>query len=125
MGWGKIGSLCSLKAIALACFLTPTTATILPTTPAYAQFNIVIPGFGGGFRHHGRRYGRRHTRQTRRGGRRGGGGEEPGEVSAAPPSGGSTGSAGVVTPGGTSGSAGAATPSVSTGGKKFRGTTDN
>jgi hypothetical protein len=110
MGWGKIGSVCSLKAIALACFLTPTTATVLPTTPAYAQFNIIIPGFGG-FGYHGRRYGRRNVRHSRRGARRGGGGggarEEPGEVSP-----------------GASG-AGSPNPPTPGSGKKFRGTTDN
>jgi hypothetical protein len=108
MGWGKIGSVCSLKAIALACFLTPTTATILPTTPAYAQFNIIIPGFNSGY--HGRRYGRsRYSRRSRRGGR---GGGEAGEVSAqpsAPPS--SVG--GAPAPSAGSGSA-----------KKIRGTSD-
>lgn len=65
MGWGKIGCVCALKAILLACVLTPTTAFV-QSTPAYAQFNIVIPGFGFGYR--GRRYGgRRHYRSSRRG----------------------------------------------------------
>jgi hypothetical protein len=64
MGWGRIGWLCGLKAIVLACFLTPTTAFV-HSTPAYAQFNIVIPGFGFGYR--GRRYGHRSYRHSRRG----------------------------------------------------------
>src|SRR5258708_8277 len=117
MGWGKIGGVCSLKAIALACFLTPTTATILPTTPAYAQFSIIIPGFGGGYRHHGRRHGRSYARHSRRGGRRGGGGGggagEPGEVSPA------ASGAGSPNP------ATSTTPATAGSGKKFRGTTDN
>src|SRR5882724_5835730 len=114
MGWGKIGGLCSLKAIALACFLTPTTATILPTTPAYAQFSIIIPGFGGGYRHRGRRHGRSYPRHSRRGGRRGGGGAgEPGEVSPAASGAGSPNPAISTTP----------TTSTTPGsGKKFRGT---
>ena len=115
--WSKIGALCSLKAIALACFLAPATV-VVPTTPALAQFIINIPGFGGGF-HQGRRYGGRHSRHSRysRRGRRGG--EEPGEVSP-PPSTGSTSSPGAVTPSSTPSS----TPSATAGPKKFRGTTD-
>ena len=82
MGWGKLGCLCSLKAIALALFLTPATVTVLPSTPAYAQFQIIIPGFGYGYRG-GRRYGRysRYSRHSRRGRRSR---EQAGEVSAAP-----------------------------------------
>lgn len=108
MGWGKIGTLCSLKAIALACLLTPAT-TILPTTPAFAQFTIVIPGFGG-LRYHGRRYGRRHGRYARRGRHNG---AEPGEVSTPPSNSPPTGSA-AVTP----------IPTGS-GNKKMRGTSDD
>jgi hypothetical protein len=106
MGWGKIGALCSAKAIVVACFLTPATVTVLPSTPAYAQFQIIIPGFGYGYRG-GRRYGRssRYYRHSRRGGRRGGGG---GEASAAPSSGSSVSGSG----------------SSSSGGKKIRGTSD-
>jgi hypothetical protein len=111
MGWGKIGGLCSLKAIALACFLTPTTATVLPVTPAYAQFSIIIPGFGG---YRGRRYGRRHARSPRRG--RGG---EPGEVSATPSA--TPSAVPSATPGG---SASVSPPSGGSGGKKIRGTAD-
>jgi len=115
--WGKIGTLCSLKAIALACFLTPATV-VLPTTPALAQFGIVFPGFGG-FRVHGRRYGRhssRHSRYSRYSRYRGRpGGEQPGEVS--PP------------PGSTNGPSAAApavppSPAAPAGTSKFRGTTD-
>jgi hypothetical protein len=113
MGWGKLASVCSLKAIALACLLTPTTATILPSTPAYAQFNIIIPGFGG-YRYHGRRYGRRSGRHSRRGGQQQGGGEPAGAVSAQSPT---------ASPSSVSG---APAPSTgSGGGKKFRGTADN
>jgi hypothetical protein len=67
MGWGKLGGFCSLKAILLACVFTPVSVPIVATTPAYAQFQIVIPGFGyQGYRrgyyrsYRYRRYGRRH-----------------------------------------------------------------
>ena len=112
MGWAKIGTLCSLKAIAVACFLTPA-ATVLPTTPALAQFGIFLGGFGGHYR--GRRYGRRHARHSSRRGR--GNDSQAGEVSAAP----TTGSPGVV-----SGSPSGPPPSgpSGTGGKKIRGTSD-
>jgi hypothetical protein len=71
MRWGKLGALCSLKAILLACVLTPVSAPIVATTPAYAQFQIVIPGFG--YRGYRRGYYRSHG--SRRYGRRRGGGE--------------------------------------------------
>jgi hypothetical protein len=107
MGWGKICGLCSLKAIILACFLAPATVTALPSTPAYAQFQIIIPGFGyGGY--HGRRYGR-HSRYSRHARRGRGSREEPGEVSAAP-----RGSSSDVAPSG----------GQSSGGKGVRGATD-
>jgi len=118
MGWGKISTLCSLKAIAIACFLTPAT-TVLPTTPALAQFTIVIPGFGG-VRVHGRRYyGRRHGRYSRysRRGRRGGAGEEPGEVSTPPSNTAPTGAG--------AGSAAVTAPPTGSGNKKMRGTSDD
>jgi hypothetical protein len=107
MGWGKICGLCSLKAIILACFLAPATVTALPSTPAYAQFQIIIPGFGYGYQ--GRRYGR-HSRYSRaRRGRRSH--EEAGEVSAAP--------SGAAPSGSSSGAA-----PTSSGGKGVRGATD-
>jgi len=118
-GWGKLGALCSLKAIALAGFLTPATVTVvLPTTPALAQFGIVIPGFGG-VRFHGRRYGRRYARHHRysrysRYIHRRHGGEEPGEVSA-PPSGNPP----------PTGSTPPVAPAPSGTGKKMQGTSDN
>ncbi len=64
MGWGKLGGLCSLKAILLACFLTPVSAPIVATTPAYAQFQIIIPGFG--YRGYHRGYYRSYRRHSRR-----------------------------------------------------------
>lgn len=101
MGWWKIGGLCGLKAIVLACLLTPTAA-VVPVTPAYAQFQIIIPGFGGfGNR---RYYGRRHYRQPRRVRRNGGDGE--------------------IRPAGGSGVP-KATEAGGGGGKKIRGTSDN
>jgi hypothetical protein len=108
MGWGKICGLCSLKAIILACFLAPATVTALPSTPAYAQFQIIIPGFGYGYQ--GRRYGRhsRYSRHARRGRRSH---EEAGEVSAAP--------SGAAPSGSSSGAA-----PTSSGGKGVRGATD-
>jgi hypothetical protein len=111
MGWGKISCICSLKIIALACFLTPA-ATVLPVTPAYAQFQIIIPGFGYGYR--GRRYGRHHSRRARRGKNSN---DNAGEITPAEPT---TGPAtGRVAPGGGTGVAGGGS-----GGKKVRGTAD-
>jgi hypothetical protein len=78
MGWGKLGGLCSLKAILLACFLTPVSAPIVATTPAYAQFQIIIPGFG----YHG--YRRGYYRSYRRHSRRRGGGESQQSASPEP-----------------------------------------
>src|SRR3981081_469666 len=80
MGWGKLGGLCSLKAILLACFLTPVSVPIVATTPAYAQFQIVIPGFG--YREYRRGYHRSYG--SRRHGRRRGGGESPQSSRSAP-----------------------------------------
>jgi hypothetical protein len=74
MTWGKLAGLFSLKAILLACLLTPVTVAATGITAAHAQFNI------GGFRiniyqggYGGRRYGRSrgYHRYARRGGRRG------------------------------------------------------
>jgi hypothetical protein len=69
MGWGKLGCLCSLKAIFLACVLTPVSAPII-TTPAYAQFQFIIPGFGyrGYRRDYSRSYRYRRHGRNRRGG---------------------------------------------------------
>jgi hypothetical protein len=66
---GKLAGLFSLKAILLACFLTPVTVTTTGITAAQAQFQIIIPGFGyhRGYRRYGRSY-----RHGRRGSRRGG-----------------------------------------------------
>jgi hypothetical protein len=84
MGWGKLGGLCSLKAILLACVLAPVSAPIVATTPAYAQFQIVIPGFGyQGYRRGYYRYGsRRHSRRHKGGESQQSAAPEPG--SAAP-----------------------------------------
>jgi hypothetical protein len=68
MGWGKLGGIFSLKAIVLACFLTPVSAPVVaPITPAYGQFQIIIPGFGYGYRYRGYRH-RYRSRSTRSGG---------------------------------------------------------
>jgi len=68
MGWGKLGGIFSLKAIILACFLTPVSAPVVaPITPAYGQFQIIIPGFGYRYRSRGYRY-RYRSRGARRGG---------------------------------------------------------
>lgn len=46
MGWGRLGGIFSLKAIILACFLTPVSAPVVaPITPAYAQFTIIFGGY--------------------------------------------------------------------------------
>jgi len=68
MTWGKLAGLFSLKAILLACILTPVTVTTTGITAAQAQFQIIIPGFGynRGYRRYGRGY-----RQGRRSARRG------------------------------------------------------
>ena len=73
MTWGKLAGFCSLKAIAVACCITPVTVPATGITAAHAQFNIIIPGFG--IPHYGgRRYyrSRGYYRSARRGGRRGG-----------------------------------------------------
>lgn len=66
--WGKLAGLFSLKAIFLACFLTPVTVSTVGVTSAHAQFQILIPGFGG-YRYRGyrgyRRYGRGYSRRGR------------------------------------------------------------
>jgi hypothetical protein len=119
INWGKIGTLCSLKAIALACFLTPATV-VLPTTPALAQ--LVIPGFFG-FRYRGRHhyYGRRYSRHRysrySRYRRRPGGEEPPGEVSPSSSSGTPPSGAPTVAP--------APSGTSSKTNKKLPGTSDN
>ncbi len=82
MTWGKLWGLFSLKALLLACFLTPVTTTTVGITAAHAQIQIFIPGLN--FRvHGGRRYGRSrgYYRSARRHGRRGG---QPQQQQAAP-----------------------------------------
>jgi hypothetical protein len=70
--WGKLAALFSLKAVFLACLLTPVTVSTVGITSANAQFQIIIPGFGGyGYRGN-RRYYRSYSRRPRAG--RGGGG---------------------------------------------------
>ncbi len=73
MIWGKLAGFCSLKAIAVACFITPVTVPATGITAAHAQFNIIIPGFGTIHHYGGRRYhrSRGYARSARRGGRRG------------------------------------------------------
>jgi hypothetical protein len=67
MGWGKLGGIFSLKTIILACFLTPVSAPVVaPITPAYGQFQIIIPGFG--YRRRGYRSRGYRGRSARRGG---------------------------------------------------------
>jgi hypothetical protein len=67
MGLGKLGGIFSLKAIVLACFLTPVSAPLVaPITPAYGQFQIIIPGFGYRSYYRGSRY-RYRRRSARRG----------------------------------------------------------
>ena len=64
----KIGSVVSLKALALGFFLTPVTVAAPPlATPAAAQFYIGIPGirFGGGYYRHRGGGGRYHSRHHR------------------------------------------------------------
>ena len=64
--WGKLAALFSLKAIFLACLLTPVTVSTVGITSAQAQFQIIIPGFGGGYNYRGhRRYGRGYSRRGR------------------------------------------------------------
>ena len=78
MGWGKLGGIFSLKAIILACFLTPVSAPVVaPITPAYGQFQIIIPGFGYRYRSRGYRH-RYRNRSARRGG------EKPGASANSP-----------------------------------------
>lgn len=62
--WVRLSGLLSLKAILLACFLTPLPVTVSGLSTAYAQFQIIIPGFGyrRGYRTRGHR-----TRTPRRG----------------------------------------------------------
>jgi hypothetical protein len=92
MGCGKIsrdkvGGIFSLKALALALFLTPATVVVPPlATPAVAQigFYIPIPGIGfggGGYRHYRGGGGSRHHTSGRH--RHHGGGDES-EASSAP-----------------------------------------
>ena len=73
MTWGKLAGFCSLKAIIVACAITPVTVPATGITAAHAQFNIIIPGFGS--IHHmadGAITARaRYNRSARRGGRRG------------------------------------------------------
>jgi hypothetical protein len=94
MGWDKIsrvkiGSIVSLKALALAFFLTPVTVAAPPlATPAVAQFIIGIPGiniygYGGGRRYRGG--GGYHHSRHHRGGGGGGGGEESNAAPSQPP----------------------------------------
>jgi hypothetical protein len=64
--WGKLAGLFSLKAILLACFLTPLPVSPSGLTAAYAQFQIIIPGFGYRQRHRYRSRGYR-SRSSRRG----------------------------------------------------------
>jgi hypothetical protein len=96
MRWGNIsrGKICgvfSLKALALAFFLTPATMVAPPlATPAAAQFIIGIPGiriygYGGGRRYRGGG-GYRHSRHHH-GGEGGGGGDESNAAPSAPPAG--------------------------------------
>jgi hypothetical protein len=89
---GKICGVVSLKAFALAFFLTPATMVAPPlATPAVAQFIIGLPGgirfygYGGGRRYRGGGGGYHHSRHHRDGG--GGGGDESNAAPAAPPSG--------------------------------------
>jgi hypothetical protein len=94
MGWDKIsrGKICgvvSLKAFALAFFLTPATMVAPPlATPAVAQFIIGLPGgirlygYGGGRRYRGGG-GYHHSRHHRGGG----GGDESNAAPSAPPAG--------------------------------------
>jgi len=64
--WGRIAGLFSLKAILLACIFTPLPVTTSGLSMAYAQFQIIIPGFG--YRRGYRSRGYRH-RSGRRGSR--------------------------------------------------------
>lgn len=65
--WGRLAALFSLKAIFLACLLTPVTVSTVGINAAHAQFQIIIPGFG--YHHRGyrgsRRYGRGYSRRSR------------------------------------------------------------
>jgi hypothetical protein len=94
MRWGNIskGKICgvfSLKALALAFFLTPMTVAAPPlATPAAAQFVIGIPGirfygYGGGRHYHGGGGGYHHSRHHRGGGG-GGGGDESNAAPSSP-----------------------------------------
>ena len=85
MRWSAMTGLCSLKALVLACVLAPLPATTV-ATPAYAQFQFIVPIPGIDFRGPRRYYGRgyRPQRYSRRGGR------SRGEGSSAAPSGPST-----------------------------------
>ena len=74
MTWGKLAGFCSLKAIIVACAITPVTVPATGITAAHAQFNIIIPGFGSIHHYGGRRSYRSrggYSRSARRGGRRG------------------------------------------------------
>ena len=80
--WGKLAALFSLKAIFLACLLTPVTVSTVGITSAHAQFQIIIPGFGD-YRYRGqRRYGRGYSRRGRAS--RGGGTEKPAGMQGTP-----------------------------------------
>jgi hypothetical protein len=72
MTWGKLAGFCSLKAIVVACVITPVTVPATGITAAHAQFNIIIPGLNI-HPYGGRRYyrSRGYNRSARRGGRRG------------------------------------------------------
>jgi len=81
MTWSKLAGFCSLKAIAVACFLTPVTVPATGITAAHAQV-ILIPNFPAirfdmrgprpwGYRQ--ARRGGRHKVATRR---KGGGGQQ-------------------------------------------------
>jgi hypothetical protein len=83
MRWSTIGGLCSLKALVLACVLAPLPAATV--TPAYAQFQFIVPIPGIDFRGPRHYYGRgyRTGRYSRRGGRSRG---ESGSASSSAPS---------------------------------------
>ena len=66
MTWGKLAGLFSLKALLLACVLTPVPVTTAGLSVANAQFQIIIPGFG--YRGYRRSYRRGYRRTRSRGG---------------------------------------------------------
>lgn len=74
--WGRLAALFSLKAIFLACLLTPLPVGVSGITSAHAQFQIMIPGFGYNYRGHRRyNYNRGYSRRGRA--NRGGGASQP------------------------------------------------